>query len=177
MVEVVEVQLLDFLCHDIRDDLLDGLCSQPVLDEAVVLEPVDDEVVAVLLALLCVDDGVALPGLLDVDDLLVLLELLYLDVLDMMLYDHVTDAPFESLDALDELADVEGVDVDCLCQPLWSRCPTLLRTILDALFQMLMWKPFFFIVMFILMIWMFFFFVIFPVTMLMMIWMLLPMVS
>ena len=72
MVEVVEVQLLDFLCHDVRDDLLDGLCSQPVLDEVVVLELVDDEVVAVLLALLCADDGVALPELLDVDDVLVL---------------------------------------------------------------------------------------------------------
>ena len=51
MVEVVEVQLLDFLRHDVHDDLLEGLCSQPVLDEAAVLEHVDDEVVAVLLAL------------------------------------------------------------------------------------------------------------------------------
>ena len=25
--------------------------------------------------------------------------------------------------------------MDCQCQPLWSRCPTLLRTILDVLFQ------------------------------------------
>ena len=49
--------------------LLDGQCSQPVLDEVVVLELVDDEVVAVLLALLHVDDGVVLPELLDVDDL------------------------------------------------------------------------------------------------------------
>ena len=79
MAEVVEVQLWDFLCHDVHDDRLDGLFSQPVLDETVVLQPVDDEVVAVLLALLYVDDGVALPELLDVDDLLVLLALLYVD--------------------------------------------------------------------------------------------------
>ena len=45
-------------------------------------------------------------------------ELLYLDVLDLMLYDHVPDAPFGSLDALDEIADVEGLDVDSQCQPL-----------------------------------------------------------
>ena len=79
MGEDVEVQLVDSLCHDIRNDPLDGLCSQLVLDEVVVLETVDDEVVAVLLALLYVDDGVALPELLDVDDLLVLLALLYVD--------------------------------------------------------------------------------------------------
>ena len=70
----------------------------------------------------------------DVDDLLVLLALLYLDVLDLLLYDDFADAQFESLDALDELADVVGLDVDCQCQSLWSRCPILLRTILDALF-------------------------------------------
>ena len=63
---------------------------------------------------------------LDVDDLLVLLELLY---------DDVADAQLESLDALGALADVVGQDVGCQCQSLWSRCPTLLRTILDALFQ------------------------------------------
>ena len=78
------------------------LCSQLVLDDAAVLEPVDDEVVAVLLALLYVDDGVALPELLDVENLAVLIEQLYLDVLDLMLYDDVADAQFESLDALDE---------------------------------------------------------------------------
>ena len=27
MDEDVEVQLLDFLCHDVRNDLLDGQCS------------------------------------------------------------------------------------------------------------------------------------------------------
>ena len=89
MDEDVEVQLLDFRCHDVRDDLLDGLCSQPDLAEAVVLELADDEVVAVLLVLL------------DADDLPVLLALLYGDV---------ADAQFESLDALDEPA--EGRDVE-----------------------------------------------------------------
>ena len=59
----------------------------------------------------------------------------YLDVLDLLLYDDAEDALFESLDALDELADVVGLDVGCQCQSLWSRRPTLLRTILDALFQ------------------------------------------
>ena len=92
MVEVVEVQFLDNLCHDVRDDLLDDLCSQLVLDEVVVLEPVDYEVVAVLLEPLYVDDGGALPELLDVDDLVVLLELPDLDVLDRMLYDEVAFA-------------------------------------------------------------------------------------
>ena len=55
-----------------------------------------------------------------------------------MLYDRVADAPFESLDALVELADVEGLDVDCQCQSLWSRCPTLLLTILDDLLDVLL---------------------------------------
>ena len=141
MVEDVEVQLLDFLCHDVRDDLLDGLCSQPVLDEAVVLELVGDEVVAVLLVLLHADDGVvlpelldagglpALPELLDVDDLPVLLELLDVDDLPALLellYDDVADAQFESLDVFDELVDVVGLDVGCRCQSLRSRWPTLL---------------------------------------------------
>ena len=103
MDEDVEVQLLDFLCHNVLDDLLDGPCSQPDLAEAAVLELADDEVVAVLLVLL------------DADDLLVLPELLYGDV---------ADAQFESLDALDEPA--EGRDVGCRCQSLRSRCPTLL---------------------------------------------------
>ena len=85
MDEDVEVQLLDFLCHDVRDDLLDGQCSQPVLDEAAVLELVDDEVVAVLLVLLHADDGVVQPELLDVDDLPVLLELLDVDDLPVLL--------------------------------------------------------------------------------------------
>ena len=76
---------------------------------------------AVLLAILCVDDGVALPELLDVDDLVVLLVLPYLDVLDLMLYDDVAVAPFEPLYALDELADVEGLVVGCRCRSLWSR--------------------------------------------------------
>ena len=76
MVEVVEVQLLDFLCHNVHDDLLDGRCSQPVLDEVIVLEHVDDEVVVALLALLYIDDGVALPELLHADDALVPLALL-----------------------------------------------------------------------------------------------------
>ena len=98
-------------------------------------EHVEDEVVAVLLALLYVDDGVVLPELFDVDDLVVLLELLYLGVLDLLLYDGVADAQFESLDALDELADEAGLDVGCQCQSLWSRYPTLLLTIIDALFQ------------------------------------------
>ena len=175
MGEYVEVQLLEFLCHDVHDDLL---------DEAVVLEPVDDDAAAVLLALLYVDDGVALPELLDFDDLLVLFELLYLDVLDLMLYDDVADGQFESLDALDELADVVCLDVGCQCQPLWSRCPTLLLTILDVLLDVLVrnvdvgsWEPFFFIVTFVLMIWMFFF-SIFPIMkLIMMIWMLIPMMS
>ena len=105
MDEDVEVQLLDFRCHDVRHDLLDGLCSQPDLAEAVVLELADDEVVAVLLVLL------------DADDLPVLLALLYGDV---------ADAQFESLDVFDELVDVVGLDVGCRCQPLRSRCPTLL---------------------------------------------------
>ena len=83
-------------------------------------EPFDDEVVAVLLALIYIHDGVALLELLDVDDLVVLLDLPYLDVLDLMLYDHVADAQFDSLDALDELADVEGLDVGCLCQSVVS---------------------------------------------------------
>ena len=61
MVEDVEVQLLDFLCHDVRDDLLDGYCSQPVLAEVAVLERIDDEVVAVLLVLLHADDRVVQP--------------------------------------------------------------------------------------------------------------------
>ena len=59
-----------------------------------------------------------------------------------MLYDDVADAQFESLDALDEPADVVGLDVGCQRQSLWSRCPTLLlllllllRAILDALFK------------------------------------------
>ena len=111
MDEDVEVQLLDFLCHDVRDDLLDGLCSQPA-----VLELADDGVVAVLLELVPVDDGVILPELLDADDLQVLLELLDVDdllVLIELLYDDVADAQFESLDALDELVDVVGLDVGC----------------------------------------------------------------
>ena len=136
MGEDVKVQLLVFLCHNVHDDLPDGLCSQPVLDEGVLLEPVDDEVVVVLLALLYVDDRVALPELLDVDDLAVLLEPLYLDVLVLMLYDHVADAQFESLDALDELGDVEGLHVGGQSQPLWSRCPTLM-TIPDVLLDVL----------------------------------------
>ena len=110
MDEDVEVQLLDFRCHDVRDDLLDGLCSQPDLAEVVVLELADDEVVAVLLVLL------------DADDLPVLLALLYGDV---------ADAQFESLDALDEPA--EGRDVGCQCQSLWSRCPTLLLADLETI--------------------------------------------
>ena len=73
-----------------------------------------------------------------VDGPVVLLELLYLDVQDLMLYDHVADAPLESLDALDELADVGGPDVGCLCQSLWSRCPTLLLTILDIFLDVLL---------------------------------------
>ena len=105
MDEDVEVQLLDFLCHDVLDDLLDGPCSQPDLAEAAVLELADDEVVAVLLVLL------------DADDLPVLLELLY---------DDVADAQFVSLDVFDALVDVVGLDVGCRCQPLRSRCPTLL---------------------------------------------------
>ena len=139
MVEDIDVQLLDFLRHDVRDDLLDGLCSQLVLDYAVVLDPVDNEVVAVLLTLVHVDDGVALPELLDVDDLVVLLELPYLDVLDLMLYDEVAVALSESLYALDELADVEGLVVGCRCLSLRSRCcrPTLLLTILDVLLDIL----------------------------------------
>ena len=52
-----------------------------------------------------------------------------------MFYDHVADVPFESLDALNEFVDEERVDVDCLCQSLWSQCPTLSRTILDAFLQ------------------------------------------
>ena len=127
MDEDVEVQLLDFLCHHARDDLLDGLCSQPVLDEAVVLELVDGGVVAVLLVLLHADNGVVRPELLDADTLPVLLEPLDVDdlpVLLELLYDDVADAQFESLDALDEPA--EGLDVGCQCQPLRSRCPTLL---------------------------------------------------
>ena len=140
MDEDFEVQLLDFLRRNVRDDLLDGPCSQPVLDEAAVLELVDDEVVAVLLVLLHVDDGVVLPELLDADDLPVVLELLDVDdlpVLLELLYDDVADAQFESLDALDELADAVGLDVGCQCQSLRSRCPTLLllQAILDALFQ------------------------------------------
>ena len=50
----------------------------------------------------------------DVDDLPVLLELLY---------DDVADAQFGSFDAIDDPA--EGLDVGCQCQPLRSRCPTL----------------------------------------------------
>ena len=117
MNEDVEVQLLDFRCHDVRDDLLDGLCSQPDLAEAAVLELADDEVVAALLVLPHVDDGVVLPELLDAGGLLVLPELLYEDV---------ADAQFESPDVFDELVDVVGLDVGCRCQPLRSRCPTLL---------------------------------------------------
>ena len=137
----VEVPLLDFLCHDVRDDLLDGQCSQPVLDEAVVLE-LAGEVVAVLFVLLHADDGVVLPELLDADDLPVLLAVLdvagvpvlleLLDADDLLIllelpYDDVADAQFESLDALDE--PVEGLDVGCQCQPLRSRCPTLLADV------------------------------------------------
>ena len=117
MDEDVEVQLLDFRCHDVRDDLLDGLCSQPDLAEAAVLELADDEVVAVLLVLLDADDLPVLLALLDVAAVPVLLELLY---------DDVADAQFESLDVFDELVDVVGLDVGCRCQPLRSRCPTLL---------------------------------------------------
>ena len=120
MDEDVEVQLLDFRCHDVRDDLLDGLCSQPDLVEVAVLELADDEVVAVLLVLLHADDGVVLPELLDADGLLVLPELLY---------DDVADAQFESLEVFDELVDVVGLDVGCRCQPLRSRCPTLLADV------------------------------------------------
>ena len=36
MVEVVEVLLLNFLCHDVRDKLLDGQCAQLALDDVVV---------------------------------------------------------------------------------------------------------------------------------------------
>ena len=115
MVEDVEVQLLDFLCHDVRDDLLDGQCSQPDLAEAAVLELADDEVVAVLLVLLDADDLPVLLALLDVAGVPVLLVLLYNDVADVQ---------FESLDALDE--PPEGRDVGCQCQSLRSRCPTLL---------------------------------------------------
>ena len=74
MAENVEVLPLAFLRHDVCDDLLDGLCSQVVFDDVVVFEPVDVEVVAVLPALLYVDDRVAPPEFLDVDDLAVLLE-------------------------------------------------------------------------------------------------------
>ena len=125
VVEDLEVQLLDFLCHDVRDDLLDGKRSQPVLVEAAVLERVDDEVVAVLLVLLHADDGVVLPELLDAGGLPVLLELL--DVDDLQLgYDDIANAQFQSLDVFDALVDVVGLDVGCRCQPLRSRCPTLL---------------------------------------------------
>ena len=117
MDEDVEVQLLDFRCHDVRDDLLDGLCSQPDLAEAAVLELADDEVVAVLLVLLDADDLPVLLALLDVAAAPVLLELLY---------DDVADAQFESLDVFDALVDVVGLDVGCRCQSLRSRCPTLL---------------------------------------------------
>ena len=66
----------------------------------------DDEDVADLHESLYVDDGVVLPGLLGVDDLVVLLEFLYLDVLDLMIYDDVAVAQFETLNFLDELAGV-----------------------------------------------------------------------
>ena len=85
-----------FWIFGVRNDLLDGQCSQPVLDEAAVLELVDDEVVAVLLVLLHADDGVVLPELL---------------------YDDVADAQFESLDAVDEPV-VVGLDMGCQCQPV-----------------------------------------------------------
>ena len=127
MDEDVEFQLLDFLCHNVQVDLLDGQCSQPVLAEVAVLELVGDEVVVVLLVFLHADDGVVLPELLDADALPVLLELLYGDV---------ADAQFESLDVFDELVDVVGLNVGCRCQSLRSLCPTLLLlAILDALFQ------------------------------------------
>ena len=115
MDEDIEVQLLDFRCHDVRDDLLDGLCSQPDLAEVAVLELADDEVVVVLLVLLDADDLPVLLALLDVAAVPVLLVLLYNDV---------ADAQFESPDALDEPA--EGRDVGCQCQSLRSRCSTLL---------------------------------------------------
>ena len=35
MSENVEVLLLDVLCYDVHKDLLDGLCSQLVLDDVV----------------------------------------------------------------------------------------------------------------------------------------------
>ena len=76
---------------------------------------------AVLLALLYVDDVAALPELLDVDDLVVLLERTYRDVLDLMLYDDdVADTQYESLNVLEELADAEGLVVGCRCQSLLS---------------------------------------------------------
>ena len=95
---------------------------------------------AVLLAILYVDDGVALPELLDVDDVVVLLELLYLDIPDPMLYDDVADVQFESLDAIEELADVEGLAAGCRCRSLLSRCcrRTLPLTILDVLLDVLL---------------------------------------
>ena len=129
MDEDVEVQLLDFRCHDVRDDLLDGLCSQPDLAEAAVPELADDEVVAVLLVLLDADDLPVLLALLDVAAvpvLLVLLDVAAVPVLLVLLYNDVADAQFESLDVFDELVDVVGLDVGCRCQPLRSRCHTLL---------------------------------------------------
>ena len=72
---------------------------------------------AVLLVLLDADDLPVLLALLDVAAVPVLLELLY---------DDVADAQFESLDVFDALVDVVGLDVGCRCQPLRSRCPTLL---------------------------------------------------
>ena len=117
MVEGVEVQLLDCLCHDVLDDLLDGPCSQPDLAETGVLGLADDEVVAALLVRLDAADLPVLLALLDVAAVPVLLELPY---------DDVADAQFESLDVFDELVDVVGLDVGCRCQPLRSRCPTLL---------------------------------------------------
>ena len=94
------------------------MCSQIALDDLAVFEPLDAVVVDVL------------PELIDVGDLVVLTELLYLDVLDQMLYDEVAVALSEPLGALDELADVEGLVVVCRCQSLQSHCPLPLLTIL-----------------------------------------------
>ena len=86
----VEVLVLDCQWHDVRDEDLDDLCSQFLLDDHVVPEPLDDEIVANLFALPYVDDEVVLPPkFLDVGDLVVLIELLNFDVLDLMFYDDV----------------------------------------------------------------------------------------
>ena len=70
MAENVEVLLLNSLRYGVRDDLFDGLCSQLVLDGAVVPEVVDDEVVAVLLRDVDVGDILlCIPNLIVNDDL------------------------------------------------------------------------------------------------------------